>query len=211
MNWPRSLALVGFALLLTASPGRGQDRVDYVVNIQSLTYMEQIRPLLTDCKDIGTLSLIRDEIQNSDNLESYRSILAPVGLEVFSNCPSGYSAPGITRADNLQNSGPALFLNLGTYGGGSRSGYSGAIRQEIEGYDFSLDDVEDDCEVYRYSEDYGELECGGVDVDEIEDECNVYFYDEDQGEISCDGYDLRPVERSCTVYMYSEDYGEVNC
>jgi hypothetical protein len=87
-------------------------------------------------------------------------------------------------------------------GGGSTSGNNDGI---------SLRDIERKCEVYKYSENYGDLECRGSDLRIIERKCEVYFYDARNGEIECSGSDFRSVERNCSVYMYSENYGEIDC
>ncbi len=66
--------------------------------------------------------------------------------------------------------------------------YQASQRSKILNYDgeeFTLRDVEGKCEVYRYSENYGDLECSGSD--------------------------LRPIERYCTVSMYSDNYGGIDC
>ena len=82
---------------------------------------------------------------------------------------------------------------------------------EYDGEQFSLRDVERKCEVYRYSENYGDLECSGFSF--IERKCEAYFSGkyEKNGDIECSGSKLRPIERSCTVSMYSENYGDIDC
>ena len=83
--------------------------------------------------------------------------------------------------------------------------------KSYNGEEFRLTEIERKCEVYRYSENYGDLECRGLRF--IERKCEAYFYDEDDeyGEIECRGSDLRKIERRCSVYMYSESYGEIDC
>ena len=77
--------------------------------------------------------------------------------------------------------------------------------------EFTTRDVERQCEVYRYSGNYGELECRGLNF--VEENCEAYFGDEsdETGEIECRGSDLRIIERRCSVTMYSENYGEIEC
>ena len=77
----------------------------------------------------------------------------------------------------------------------------------------TLRDIERKCEVYRYSEYYGDVECRGSDYRVIERKCEAYFYDgtEGSGEIECRGSELNIVERRCSVIMYSENYGEIEC
>ena len=81
----------------------------------------------------------------------------------------------------------------------------------IDGEKISLRDIGRKCEVYKYSENYGEVECRGSEFRQIERKCEVYFYDQEDGELECRGSDLNPVERYCSVYMYSDSYGEISC
>lgn len=80
----------------------------------------------------------------------------------------------------------------------------------IDGYEFSLRDIERGCEAYVWDQEYGELECTGS-LRLIERKCEVYIYDWPYGEIDCRGTDFRFIERSCSVAMYSQEYGEVDC
>ena len=86
-----------------------------------------------------------------------------------------------------------------------------ASNENIEGYDFSLRDVEKKCEVYKYSDSYGDVECRGSSLRIIEKKCEAYFSDPQNGEIECRGSDFRAVERKCSISMYSESYGEIDC
>lgn len=80
----------------------------------------------------------------------------------------------------------------------------------IDGYEFTLSDVERRCEVYLYSSPYGELECSG-DTRVLARRCEAYIYSWPNGEIDCRGSELSVVERRCSVYMYSDQYGEISC
>ena len=82
---------------------------------------------------------------------------------------------------------------------------------EYDGEEFTLRQVERKCEIYRYSDNYGDLECTGLRF--VERKCEAYFYDanDSNGEIECQGSDLRPIERHCSVTMYSENYGDIDC
>ena len=82
---------------------------------------------------------------------------------------------------------------------------------KYDGEEFTLRQVERKCEVYRYSDNYGDLECRGFRF--IERKCEAYFSSEndENGEIECRGSELRPLERYCTVSMFSENYGEIDC
>lgn len=86
-----------------------------------------------------------------------------------------------------------------------------ASNDNIEGYDFSLRDIERKCEVYKYSDSYGDVECRGYSLRPVERKCEVYFYDHQNGELECRGSDFRVIERKCTAIMYSENYGEIDC
>ena len=82
---------------------------------------------------------------------------------------------------------------------------------EYDGEEFTLRQVERKCEIYRHSDNYGDLECTGLRF--VERKCEAYFYDanDSNGEIECRGSDLRPIERHCSVTMYSENYGDIDC
>ena len=82
---------------------------------------------------------------------------------------------------------------------------------KIEGHNFSFRDIERKCEIYKYDESYGELECRGSDLRRLERKCEVYFYDNENGELECRGSDFRPIERKCSVSLYDEEYGEIDC
>lgn len=86
-----------------------------------------------------------------------------------------------------------------------------ASDENIEGYDVSLRDIEKKCEVYKYSDSYGDVECRGSALRVIERKCEAYFYDSQNGELECRGSGFRVVERKCSVSMYSESYGEIDC
>ena len=81
------------------------------------------------------------------------------------------------------------------------------------GYEFTLRDVERNCEVYRYSDNYGELECSRSNLNYVERSCEVYFagIDDKEGEFECSRSSLNRVESYCSVSMYSDMYGEVSC
>ena len=94
-------------------------------------------------------------------------------------------------------------------GRGAWSGKNQTIR--IDDEDFSLRDVERKCEVYRHSENYGDVECRGLRI--VERKCEAYFtgYGDREGDIECSGSDLRAIERHCVANMYSDDYAEIDC
>ena len=83
----------------------------------------------------------------------------------------------------------------------------------IDSSEFSLRDVERKCEVYRYSDNYGDVECSGSNLRVVERKCEAYFSSEDDkyGDIECSGSELRPIERHCSASMYSDRYGDIDC
>lgn len=83
--------------------------------------------------------------------------------------------------------------------------------ENLEGQGFSLRDVERRCEVYKYSRNYGDLDCRGSELRTVERRCEVYFYDLGNGEIECRGSELRLIERRCSVTLYSDRYGDISC
>ena len=92
--------------------------------------------------------------------------------------------------------------------------FAASQRNKTLSYDdeeFSLRDVERKCEVYRYSDNYGDVECSGLRF--VERKCEAYFSGryEKNGDIECSGSELRPIERYCSVSMYSDNYGDIDC
>ena len=79
-------------------------------------------------------------------------------------------------------------------------------------YAFTLRDVERKCEVWRWSENWGDVDCRGSDLKIVERKCEVWFpnSDDEYGYIECSGSDLRAIE-SCSVWMWSESYGDIDC
>ena len=78
--------------------------------------------------------------------------------------------------------------------------------------DHSLSQIERRCEVYKYSDSYGELECssGVADRRTLEGKCEVYFSGE-YGHFECRGSHYRDVERKCEAYLYTSNYAEIDC
>ena len=60
-----------------------------------------------------------------------------------------------------------------------------ASDENVEGYEFSLRGIERKCEVYKYSDEYGELDCRGSSLRPVERKREVYFYDRENGEFDC--------------------------
>jgi len=88
-----------------------------------------------------------------------------------------------------------------------------AINSAFLKADHDLSEIERRCDVYKYSDDYGELDCSSSVSDRrsLERSCEVYFYDSEYGEFECSGYHFRDVERRCEAYLYSSDYAEIDC
>lgn len=80
-------------------------------------------------------------------------------------------------------------------------------------YAFTLRDVENRCEVWRWSESWGDIECSRSDMRIVEQKCEAWFPDssENYAYIECRGSDLRPIENRCTAWMYSDSYGYIQC
>jgi hypothetical protein len=85
-----------------------------------------------------------------------------------------------------------------------------AVNRKIEGQTFSLRDIERKCEVYKYSDSYGDIECSGSGLRIVERKCEAYFSDPTNGEMECSG-ELRSISGDCSVEMYSDNYGELSC
>ena len=80
-------------------------------------------------------------------------------------------------------------------------------------YAFTLRDVENRCEVWRWSESWGDVECSSSEMRIVEQKCEAWFPDpsDDYGYIECSDSDLRPIENRCSALMYSDSYGYIQC
>ena len=78
--------------------------------------------------------------------------------------------------------------------------------------DHNLKQIEKKCEVYKYSDRYGELDCsrGVDDRRSLEKKCEVYFSGK-YGEFECRGSHFRNIEKKCEAYLYSSKYAEIDC
>ena len=83
----------------------------------------------------------------------------------------------------------------------------------IDNEKFTLSEISRKCEVYRWSDNYGDVECSGSKFRVIQRKCEAYFSGkyEKTGELECRGSDLRPIVRYCSTTMYSDNYGEIDC
>ena len=83
-----------------------------------------------------------------------------------------------------------------------------------KGQTFTLEDVERSCEVVRWDEDAGELECRAPGWGREVQNCEVAFVveDEEVGELFCRVEELALIEERCqAVVERGEEYGEVRC
>ena len=78
---------------------------------------------------------------------------------------------------------------------------------------FTLLDIEQKCEVWRWSDNFGDIDCRGSDLEVIEKKCEAYFWniDDDYGEVHCSSSDLRKIESKCEVWMWSDSFGDIDC
>jgi hypothetical protein len=83
----------------------------------------------------------------------------------------------------------------------------------IDDEKFTLSEISRKCEVYRWSDNYGDVECSGSKFRVIQRKCEAYFSGkyEKTGELECRGSDLRPIVRYCSTTMYSDNYAEIDC
>ena len=79
--------------------------------------------------------------------------------------------------------------------------------------DHDLREIERRCEIYRYDDQFGELDCSRnvSDRRSLQRKCSAFIYDFPYGEIECSGSHFRDVERRCEVYMYDSNYGQIDC
>lgn len=70
---------------------------DYDVDLALLLDMEDIRPLVDGCADIGELEEHRNALESAGDLETLRSFLEDIGYVSFRGCPAGAEGSGIER------------------------------------------------------------------------------------------------------------------
>lgn len=198
MDRATGIVLVIFGLLGIAATELDAQTAAYVLDATAAPDLEQVRPLFDRCSDWGSLERLREYFGRITDLEKLQPLLQTDPV-VFSGCPAGIAMRGVTT---LEGSAEALRLFLRR---------SSASAEPLPDLDFSLRDVERKCEVYRYSERYGEVECSGSALREVERKCEVYFYRPNEGEFECRGSPLRPLELKCTAAMYSDNYADVSC
>ncbi len=70
---------------------------DYEVDLGIVLDLEDIRPLVDGCADIGILEDIRFSLDLVGDLEDLRSFLEDLGYVFFHGCPTGVWGVGIER------------------------------------------------------------------------------------------------------------------
>ena len=83
----------------------------------------------------------------------------------------------------------------------------------VDGEKFTLSEISRKCEVCRYGDRYGDVECSGSKFRVVERKCEAYLagkYVKD-GALECSGSDLRPIERYCSAATNSAKYGDIDC
>lgn len=68
---------------------------DYDVDLGQILDLEDIRPLVEECGDIGELEDHRDALDSATDLETLRSFLEDIGYVSFRDCPAGIEGSGI--------------------------------------------------------------------------------------------------------------------
>ena len=86
-----------------------------------------------------------------------------------------------------------------------------ASDEKLEGYEFSLKDIESKCEVYKYSAFEGDISCWEPALKPVMKNCEAYFSGPELGIFNCNDTGLMVIEESCTVHMYDESYGSISC
>jgi hypothetical protein len=75
----------------------------------------------------------------------------------------------------------------------------------------SLDEVEKDCEVWMWSDNYGDIDCKSG-LEEVERNCEAYMAGgkSGYGDIECKG-DYKYIEKSCEIWIWGWPWGDVEC
>ena len=75
----------------------------------------------------------------------------------------------------------------------------------------SLNQVEKGCEVYMWSDNYGDIECKSG-LKEVERNCEAYMAGgkSGYGDIECKG-DYKYIERKCDIWIWGWPWGDVDC
>lgn len=68
---------------------------DYDVDLGSVLDLEDLRPLIDECDDIGELEHHRSALESASDLENLRSLLEDVRHLEFRGCPAQIEGAGI--------------------------------------------------------------------------------------------------------------------
>lgn len=68
---------------------------EYEVDLGLVADLDEIRPLIDGCGDIGELEEHRSALERSPDLEEFRSFLEDTGYVEFRDCPAGFEGSDI--------------------------------------------------------------------------------------------------------------------
>ena len=91
-----------YALILLLSlslPGvvRSAEAAEYVIDFGAVPDLEELRPLVDLCTDLGQLERHRAVLESTFDLESLRGFLERIGIARFRGCPRVAQSDGVTR------------------------------------------------------------------------------------------------------------------
>ena len=72
---------------------------DYDVDLGSMSDLEELRPLIDQCGDIGEIEDYRSALESASDLEDLRSFLEDIGYVQFRDCPAQIEGSGIEWVD----------------------------------------------------------------------------------------------------------------
>ena len=144
---------------------------------------------------------------------SYAQTNVPKNASVLGNawyCNAGFKQVGDECQKMTFQEAEQQRLQMQTFAAQARARSQSFV---VDDKRFTLREIDNKCEVYRYSENYGDVECSGSKFRVVERKCEAYFSGkfETVGEIECRGSELRPVERYCTTSMCSDNYADIDC
>jgi hypothetical protein len=88
------LMLVAFAFPLVCHAA------DYEIDLGLVTDLEDIRPLIDGCSDLGSLENYRSSMESATDLENLRDFLEVMGVVLVSDCPEDVEASGVTSVED---------------------------------------------------------------------------------------------------------------
>lgn len=83
-------------LLILSAPGFA---ADYDVDMGLVSDLEDMRPLVDGCLDIGDLEHHRYALDSASDIEDLRTFLEDLGHVSFRDCPAGVEGSGIHLLD----------------------------------------------------------------------------------------------------------------